>query len=141
MAKEVKTSRATAETIGVPGRVMVTARERPILIDSSAGRSGKSPEAHTAGETFLASLIGCGAVIVAAAAQERRISYRKATFSAESGRFADNPSQYTYINIDVEIEGVTQPDAEALVAVYQDECPIYGLAKKATQVNVRITAR
>lgn len=141
MAKEVKISTAMAETIGMPGRIMATARDRPVLIDSSAGRSGVQPGALTAGETFLAALIGCGAVIVDATARERGVNLAKAVFKAESGRYPEDPSNYVYIKIDVETEGVTQEEAEALVGAYKAECPIFRLAERGSDVTVTVTAR
>lgn len=138
MAGELKQSRAVAETLGVPGRIMAGARGRLMLVDSSGGRSGVEPEALTAGEVFLSSLIGCGAVIVESAARKNGVKIEKAVFAATSSRYSDNPAKYTAIDIDVEVIGATQAEAESLVKVYQDECPIYGLAATASKVSVKI---
>lgn len=138
MERELKQSRAIAETLGVPGRVMAGARGRLILVDSSGARSGVEPEALTAGEVFLSALIGCGAVVVESAARKNGVKIEKAVFSATSSRYSDEPAKYTAIDIDVEVIGATQAEAESLVKVYQDECPIYNLAAKATKVTVRI---
>jgi len=138
MAGELKQSRAVAETLGVPGRVMAGARGRLMLVDSSGGRSGVEPEAPTAGELFLAALIGCGAVIVESAARKSGVKIERAVFSATSSRYSDEPGKYTAIDIAVEIFGASQAEAESLVKVYQDECPIYGLAAAASKVSVTI---
>ncbi len=138
MAPELKQSRAVAETLGVPGRIVAGARGRMMLIDSTAGRSGVEPDALTAGETFLAALIGCGAVIVEATARKEGIDIEKAVFSATSSRYSDQLAKYTAIDIEVEVIGATQAEAEALVKVYQDECPIYGLAATASKVSLKI---
>lgn len=138
MAGELKQSRAVAETLGVPGRVTAGARGRLMLVDSSGGRSGVEPEALTAGELFLSALIGCGAVIVESAARKNGVKIEKAVFSATSSRYSDNLAKYTAIDIEVEVIGATQAEAESLVKVYQDECPIYGLAATASKVSVKI---
>lgn len=139
MAGELKQSRAVAETLGVPGRVTAGARGRLMLVDSSGGRSGVEPEALTAGELFLSALIGCGAVVVESAARKNGVKIEKAVFAATSSRYSDNLAKYTAIDIEVEVIGATQAEAESLVKVYQDECPIYGLAATASKVSVKIT--
>ena len=139
MTRELKQSRAMAETLGVPGRVAAGARGRLMLVDSSAGRSGVEPDALTAGELFLAALMGCGAVVVESAARKNGVQIEKAVFSATTSRYSDEPAKYTAIDIEVEVVGATQAEAEQLVKVYQDECPIYGLANTATKVSVKIS--
>ena len=69
------------------------------------------------------------------------IPIKKAAFQAETVRYADDLSRYININIEVEIEGVSQADAETLVQAYQDDCPIYRLASEGSEVSMKVTAK
>jgi uncharacterized OsmC-like protein len=140
MTRELKTTTATSETIGVPGRIMAVARGRVMMIDSTAGRSGREPEAMTAGDAFLSSLIGCGGVIVDATARDRGIPMQKARFKVACSRYSDDPSAYVSIAIEIEISGVTQAQAEELVGTFKAECPIYRLAERGSTVTVSVKA-
>lgn len=140
MSKTLQTMTATCETIGVPGRVMAVASNRVMMIDSTSGRSGKTAEAMTAGDAFLSSLIGCGGVIVDAAARAMNIPMGKATFTCACSRYTEDPSNFTEMTINVEISGVTKDQAEQLVGVYKAECPIFRLAEKGTAMTVNVKA-
>jgi uncharacterized OsmC-like protein len=141
MSREMKTAKARTETTGTAGRVMASARGRVMLIDSSPARSAKEAEAMTSGDLFISSLIGCGAVIVDATARKLDIPMKMAVFEAETVRYADDLSRYININIEVEIEGVSQAEAETLVKAYQDDCPIYRLANEGSEVSMKVTTK
>ena len=66
---------------------------------------------------------------------------KTAVFEAETVRYADDLSRYININIEVEIKGVSQAEAETLVKAYQDDCPIYRLANDGSEVSMKVTAK
>jgi uncharacterized OsmC-like protein len=140
MSRERKTLTATCVTLGIPGRVMAVASNRVMVIDSTSGRSNMEPEAMTAGDAFLSSLIGCAGIIVDAVARSMNIPMQKASFACTASRYSDDPSNFTDMTIDVEISGVTQSQAEELVGAYQAQCPIYRLAEKGSSMVVTVKA-
>ncbi|MCC6303911.1 MAG: OsmC family protein [Rhodobacteraceae bacterium] len=140
MASQVETATATAATIDLPRRIMASVRERPFFIDGTAKREGLLPEAPTAGEMFLASLAGCAAIIVNSEARRRAIPGFRAHFEATCGREAAVPNLFTFVHIEARIEGTSQAEAEDLVRVFQDQCPIYALAVAGTKVTINVKA-
>jgi len=140
MNAQLETAKATATTLGLPSRVMASARERHFFIDGTSKRDGLLPEAPTAGDTFLASLAGCAAIIVNSEARLRGLKPFKATFSAVAARDPAVPNHFVYIEMEAMVEGTSQEEAEELVRMYQDQCPIYGLAAAATKVTMNVKA-
>lgn len=138
MENKVETASATAATIGLPRRIMASVRERPFFIDGTSKREGLLPEAPTAGEVFLASLAGCAAIIVNSEALKREMPGFRASFEATCGRDPAVPNRFTFINIDAVVEGASQEEAEELVRMYQDQCPIYAVAEAGTKVTMTV---
>ncbi|MBN9036490.1 MAG: OsmC family protein [Rhizobiales bacterium] len=140
MENQIETATASAETVNLPRRIMASVRGYPFFIDGSSKREGLSPEAPTAGEMLLASLAGCAAIIVNSEARKREIPNFKASFVATCGRETAVPNQFTFITIDAVVEGTSQQEAEELVRMYQDQCPIYALAVAGSKVTVNVKA-
>lgn len=134
MANQVHT-----RTIGQPGLFLATARHNHLLSGASAERGGDG-HAWLAGELLLAALAGCASSIVAGAAAEQGIALAHADVHATSEKDASNPGHYASITLSFVLRGPTQAEAEALVALFQRECPIYGtLARGAPmRTSVRI---
>lgn len=140
MSNELQMFTASAETIGLPTRVMASARQRHFLIDATAGRDGLEPECPHAGEVFLASLAGCAAVILNSVARKREINPFKASIIAHGGRDPDEPAKFVSIEMEAEISGVDQKGAEELIGVFQAQCPIYAIAVAGSEVSIKVKA-
>lgn len=138
METNLETASASALTLNLARRVMASARDQHFFVDATSKREGLAPEAPTAGELLLASLAGCAAVIVNSEARQRQLPGFKASFVATAGRDPAVPDKFTFITIDAVIQGTSQKEAEELVKMYEDQCPIYSLAKAGTNVTVNV---
>jgi hypothetical protein len=50
------------------------------------------------------------------------------------------PPKYSWFSIDFALDGIGQPEAEALVEVFLETCPIYGTLAAVSPIAVRVSA-
>ena len=107
-------TRVTSYSIGKPGRSLNTARTNHFVVDSP-----KVGEAITSGEAFLSGISSCGVNLVETHAQEAGVPLKGIEVAIEGVRAADRPMDFQSISLRFELAGVSQEQAEQLVAVYK----------------------
>ena len=115
MNEDTITTQVTSVSIGRPGRALTSARTNHLIIDSPA-----IGEALTSGEAFLAGISSCGVTLVETHAQRTGVVLHGLTVAIEGVRRADRPVEFARIGLRFELAGVSQEEAEQLVAVYKD---------------------
>ena len=101
---------------GVIGRAESTAHDARLMLDSS---SRPQPDAFTNSEAFLAGVSSCGVTLIEMYAKESGIPMTGMAVSIDGTRTAAKPNRYARVHMAFEIRGVTQAQAEELVATYR----------------------
>jgi uncharacterized OsmC-like protein len=112
---KVETVRSTSS--GVVGRADNTARSVRVAFDSS---SRPQPDALTNSEAFLAAVSSCGVTLIEMHARETGVKLGGMTVTIEGTRSAAKPNRFARVAMTFEMDGVSQSEAEALVATYRD---------------------
>jgi uncharacterized OsmC-like protein len=114
MADEVIVSSVRSYSSGTPGRALNQARTNHFVIDSS-----HDPEAVSTVESFLAGVSACGVTLVEGEARTRGLPLRRMEIVIEGVRSAAQTNVFREVNMRFRLEGVSQPEAEALVEAYR----------------------
>jgi len=101
---------------GVLGRARSEARGHRIVLDSS---SRPQPDAFTNSEAFLAGVSSCGVTLTEMHAQESGIPMTGIQVTIDGARTAAEPNRFTTVTMTFEIAGVSQSQADELVATYR----------------------
>jgi len=101
---------------GVLGRARSEARGHRIVLDSS---SRPQPDAFTNSEAFLAGVSSCGVTLIEMHAQESGIPMTGIQVTIDGARTAAEPNRFTTVTMTFEIAGVSQSQADELVATYR----------------------
>lgn len=125
-----------AGTDGAVGKYVLSARDARVRTDS---RGHGGPEIY-AGELLLGALASCALGAVEGAAAEQGVALRDLRVAVRSERGETVPPRYLWFSIDFEVRGVDEEQAEALVDVFLDVCPIYSTLAAVTPVVVRVSA-
>jgi uncharacterized OsmC-like protein len=115
-------SNATSETVrsassGTLGRAVNEARGARIVLDSS---SRPQPDALTNSEAFLGAISSCGVTLIEMHAAETGVPLQRMAVDIEGTRTAADPARFAGIALRFELVGVTQAQAEELVAVWRN---------------------
>jgi uncharacterized OsmC-like protein len=98
------------------GRAVSVARGQRIALDSS---SRPQPDALTDSEAFLAGVSSCGVTLIEMHARETGVPLEHLDVTIEGTRAAADPARFSGVTMTFELRGVSQPQAEALVATYR----------------------
>ena len=112
---DLKVDSARSRSSGTIGRAVNTARGASVHFDSS---SRPQPAALTNSEAFLAAISSCGVTLIEMHARESGVPIKRMSVSIEGSRDAA-VTHYQQVHMRFEIAGVTQAQAEDLVAVYR----------------------
>ena len=115
MSSNRKTDSAHSESSGTIGRAVNRAHGARVVFDSS---SRPQPDALTNSEAFLAAVSSCGVTLIEMHAHETNVPIARMAVSIEGSRDAA-VTHYQSVHMRFEIAGVTQAQAEDLVAVYR----------------------
>jgi uncharacterized OsmC-like protein len=115
MSSDLKTDSARSESSGTVGRAVNRAHGAQVVFDSS---SRPQPDALTNSEAFLAAVSSCGVTLIEMHAREAGVPIARMAVSIEGSRDAA-VTHYQSVTMRFEIAGVTQAQAEDLVAVYR----------------------
>jgi uncharacterized OsmC-like protein len=137
-AQSAETVTIVSRTIGQFGRYLVSAGTNHFVSDQRVAVGGPG-EAVTAGELLLSSLGSCSLGLIQKTAKEQGIVLREASSEVAFRRHATDPTQYEWIRIAVRLSGVTAGEAEALVAGFTANCPIYNTLKRGGPVEISWT--
>src|SRR6266540_7053865 len=102
---------------GTPGRAVSEARGQRLVLDSS---SHPHLDAFTNSEAFLAGISSCGVTLIEVYAQDKGVPVKRMDVSIEGLRTAEEPNRFATITMTFTIAGVSQAQAEDLVATYRN---------------------
>jgi uncharacterized OsmC-like protein len=122
------------------GRFLAEAREQFLVVDSTDGRGGRG-QAWLAGELLLAALGACATSSVTHFAREENIPLDDVEATVSYTRHPTDPTSYEEVVLDVTTWGVGQHEAEHLVGLYTENCPVFGTVSRGAQVKVAVLAR
>ena len=100
----------------VIGRAQSTARGARLVLDSS---SRPQADTLTNSEAFLAGVSSCGVTLIEMHAQESGIPMQGIAVTIDGVRTAAEPNRFARVVMTFEIAGVSQAQAESLVATYR----------------------
>jgi uncharacterized OsmC-like protein len=112
-----KVETVVSSSSGTIGRAQNTARTARVPFDSS---SRPQPDTLTNSEAFLAAVSSCGVTLIEMHAQETGVKLAGMTVTISGTRTAAKPNRFARVAMTFEMTGVTQPQAEALVATYRE---------------------
>jgi len=115
MSSDLKIDSARSQSSGTVGRAVNSAHGATVVFDSS---SRPQPDALTNSEAFLAAVSSCGVTLIEMHARETGVPIARMSVAIEGSR-QSAVTHYQSVHMTFEIAGVTQAQAEDLVAVYQ----------------------
>lgn len=127
-----------ATTTHAHGRFVMTAMGHPFVADQAAKHGGPG-EAPGAAELFLASLLSCAFGIIQRTGRERGTPPARIEADASYTLNAEDRTRFSVIRLAFRFQGVTLPQAEALVAAFAAQCPIYNTAARTTPTDITTT--
>jgi len=101
---------------GTLGRARSEARGHRLVLDSS---SRPQADAFTNSEAFLAGVSSCGVTLIEMHAKESGIPLTGIDVTIEGARTAAEPNRFAVVTMTFEIAGVSQAQADELVATYR----------------------
>jgi uncharacterized OsmC-like protein len=113
---DLKIDAVRSSSSGVVGRARSEARGHRVVLDSS---SRPQADAFTNSEAFLAGVSSCGVTLIEAHAKESSIPITGIDVTIEGARTAAEPNRFAVVTMTFEIAGVSQAQADELVATYR----------------------
>ncbi|MGO3741219.1 OsmC family protein [Kerstersia sp.] len=135
MAVIHSTSRLSAQ----PGRFLLNARDQHLVTDASPGRGGQG-QAWQAAELLLGALQTCSHAVIDAEARQRGWAGYGLEIAAACEADEARPGHYRYIELTYRFTGLSQAQAEELVQVFVQVCPIYGSLSRGAPVTLHVLA-
>ncbi len=136
---EFRTLMARSYSSGTPGRAICNSRNHHFIADQFDG------DEVTAGEYFLTGLTACAVNMIERIATESEFPLRGLDVQAE-GVYVRNQETDSYtlfhsVEMRFQFKGVSEEQAETLVAIYHKRCPLYGtVATAIPDVSTTIVA-
>ena len=112
-----KVETVVSSSSGTIGRAYNTARSARVPFDSS---SRPQADTLTNSEAFIAAVSSCGVTLIEMHAKETGVPLSSMTVTIEGTRTAAKPNRYARVAMTFEMSGVTQAQADALVATYRE---------------------
>jgi len=113
---DMKIDAVRSSSSGVLGRARSEARGYRLVLDSS---SRPQADAFTNSEAFLGGVSSCGVTLIEMHAKESAIPMTGIDVTIEGARTAAEPNRFATITMTFEIAGVSQAQADELVATYR----------------------
>ena len=113
----MKIDTVKSSSSGTIGRAVNQARGQRLMLDSS---THPQSDAFTNSEAFLAGVSSCGVTLIEGYAKEKGIPMTRMDVTIEGARTAEEPNRFASVTMRFELRGVTQAQAEELVAVYRN---------------------
>jgi uncharacterized OsmC-like protein len=127
---EFRTFMARSYSSGTPGRAICNSRNHHFIADEFGC------DEVTAGEYFLTGLTACAVNLLERVAKESHVPLRSLDVRAE-GTYKRNLGEesrtlFHEVKMRFQFLGVSDDDAQTLVATYHKRCPLYGTVATAT---------
>ena len=110
---DMKIDAVRSSSSGVLGRARSQARGHRLVLDSS---SRPQPDAFTNSEAFLAGVSSCGVTLIEMSAKESGVPMTGIDVTIEGARTSAEPNRFATVTMTFEIAGVSQAQADDLVA-------------------------
>ena len=110
-----KVDSVRSSSAGVIGRARNEARGHAVFFDSSAK---PQPDALTNSEAFLGAVSSCGVTLIEGYAKEKGVPLQHSVVTIHGVRQAAEQNRFASVTMSFELSGVSQAEAESLVAVY-----------------------
>jgi len=132
------TAFAETRTTGIPGRFLLSAEGKHMVVDASAATGGVA-EAFVAQELLAGSLATCSQAVIYAVAEELGAVPDSVHVKVTSDRDPEaQPPVYSSFTMDFVLTGVSQEQAEALVGQFTTLCPIYYAISNMAPMTVNV---
>jgi uncharacterized OsmC-like protein len=132
------TASAQTQTTGIPGRFILSAEGRHMVVDASAAAGGAA-ESFVAQELLAGALATCAQAIIHGKSVELGVHPSVVQVEVTSERDPDAmPPVYSSFAMDFTLSGVTQEQAEELVAQFTSMCPIYYAISSVAPMTVAV---
>lgn len=119
MSEDLLLTEARSRTVpGVPGRSLNSVRTHHFVIDEPASNGGPGEEV-TPAEAFLSGVSGCAVLLVDAFARKDGIPLREARAHIQGVRRKDDPANFREVRLRLELYGVDDRQAAALVEKFK----------------------
>lgn len=137
MDEQLRIYKACTYSSGTPGRAICNSRQHHFIADDV------DRDEVTAGEYFLTGLTACAVNMIERVAPEHNIVLSGVEVRAEGCYSRSTQPQtvtlFQYVNLAFEFQGITEAQAQELVAIYKSHCPLYGTVATATpEVGIEI---
>jgi uncharacterized OsmC-like protein len=116
MSQQLIVNSVHSSSTYVPGRALNSVGVHHFVIDGSAAPK----EEITPVDAFLASISACGVHLVERFAEEAGVPLQRAEADIEGSRRADDPANFTEVNLHFHLTGPSQQQAEELVGRFKD---------------------
>ncbi len=113
---DLKIDTVRSSSSGILGRARSEARGHRLVLDSS---SRPQADAFTNSEAFLAGVSSCGVTLIEMHAKESGIPLTGLDVTIEGARTPAEPNRFDVVTMTFEIAGVSQAQADELVATYR----------------------
>lgn len=118
MSEEERVTTVSSTRTSRRGRTLNSARTNHFVIDEPPFAGGPG-EAVTPEESFLAGIAACGVSLVEKFAEEEDLPLGQVDVQVSGVRDVDDPSEYRRVEMEFSLEGVSQTQAQKLVASYE----------------------
>lgn len=127
-----------ASTTLTEGRFVMTAMGHPFVADQAAKHGGPG-QAPGAAELFLASLLSCAFGIIQRTGRERGTPPARIEAEASYTLHPEDRTRFAVIRLRFRFQGVTEQQADGLVAAFAAQCPIWNTAARTTPTEITTT--
>lgn len=136
MSSQFLQTTVRSKSTDVPGRTLNGAANHHYVVDSAHGPGEEIGPI----DIFLSAVSTCCVQHVERFAPEVGTTVRRAQATIDGFRLEDDTTRFHHVEIHVEIDGPTQEEAEQLVGLFQQRCPLYRTVAAATQVEIDVVA-
>lgn len=123
-----------------PGRYLLTTRDQHLVTDSMKSRGGPG-DAWSAGELLAGALVSCCNALIESAAVERGITLNDLRVQASCEPDENKAGHYSYVRLEIQVDGPSQVQAEELTTFFATICPIYGSLKRGAPMTVVLNGK
>jgi uncharacterized OsmC-like protein len=136
MSAQLLTTTVQSKSTDVPGRTLNQAGVHHYVVDSAHGPGEEVGPI----DVFLSAVSTCAVQHVERFAPEVGTTVHGARATIEGFRLEEDPTRFHHANLHVEIFGPSQEEAEKLVGLFKQRCPLYRTLSTATDVTVDVVA-
>ncbi|MEN8218943.1 MAG: OsmC family protein [Pseudomonadota bacterium] len=136
-----RTFHARTYSSGIPGRAICNSRHHHFIAEDVGY------DEVTAGEYFMTGLTACAVNLLERVAKEINLPLKHLEVQAEGTYLRDHQKEgdvtlFQTVRMKFELTGVSDDEANELVATYKRRCPLYGTVATATpDVQIEIVVR